>query len=592
MKRILLTLGFLVGAWMLQAQPQHSKVMDNGGSGHYKAVITDDARLPGYTIYRPVDLQIAAKVEGPLPVVLFGNGGCQRTSFGYEKFLTDIASHGYVVLAVGPWNDGTTEVEDLWKIDDATHALKIADAKTLVNTALNWLAAEKERQGDYYHAVNVENVAAMGQSCGGLQALIMGTMGDPRIKTTVALNSGANNPGDLLDKMITKEDLKKLTAPIIYVLGGSTDMATPNGSDDYRLIEHVPAVAALYEAGHMGTYAEPHGGTFAKLTRAWLNYQLKGDKRQEALFRYGVTGNEYEGWTIHSKNFIPQQTLRLYPQSTSVTDGEELKVNALGETEIIMKVTDPSITVSLPDADKATGAAAIVCPGGALISLSWDTEFRQIAQWLNAHGIAAIGLKYRLRSGFPDMSKVDQTKGMPRRITVTEFGDIKNANANPSVLIGGDPDIDNAVNDALEAMRIVKAHAVEWNIDAAKIGYVGYSAGGGVAVAATVKSPKELMPAFLCSLYGPALDDVVVPENAPELFIGVHADHPSVAAGCLSLFMEWKKAGVDAELHIYGEGTGGLFGGGQKADRNTPNGAWQESFYSWLVAKGFVGMKK
>ena len=487
MKRIISTLLCIVLTMSLWAQPQHSKVMDDGGTGHYKAVMTDDARLQGFTIYRPADLQTAAKVEGPLPVVLFGNGGCQRTSFGYENFLTDIASHGYVVLAVGPWNDGTIEAEDLWKIDDATHALKIADAKELVNTALNWLESENQRPGnDYYHAVNTENVAAMGQSCGGLQALIMGTMGDARIRTTVALNSGANSPGDLLDKMITKEDLKKLSAPIIYILGGSTDMATPNGSDDYRLIEHVPAVAALYEAGHMGTYAEPHGGTFAKLTRAWLNYQLKGDQRQEALFRYGDTGNEFQGWTIHSKNFSTLQTLRLYPQNALTTDDEQLKINALGEVENIMKVTDPSITVSLPDADKATGTAVIICPGGALVSLSWDSEFRQIGQWLNARGIAAIGLKYRLRSGFPDMSKVDQSKGMPRRITVTEFADIKNANANPSVLIGGDLDIDNSVNDALEAMRLVKAHAAEWHIDPAKIGYMGYSAGGGVAVAATV----------------------------------------------------------------------------------------------------------
>lgn len=586
MKRTNILTGFLMGALMLQAQPQHSKIMDEGGTGPYKAVMTDDAQLPGYTIYRPADLQTAARVEGPLPVVLFGNGGCVRTSLGFANFLTDIASHGYVVLAVGPWSDGSTEAEDLWAIDDANHTLKVSDAKELVNKALNWLSAENQRQGDYYHAVNPENVAAMGQSCGGLQALIMGTMGDARIRTTVALNSGANSPGDLLDKMITKADLQKLSAPIIYVLGGSTDNATPNGSDDYRLINHVPAVVASYEAGHGGTYAEPHGGTFGKLTRAWLNYQLKGDQRQEALFRYAETGNEFEGWTIHSKNFSPLQTFRLYPEKALTTSDEQLAINILGEVTNIQKVTDPSITVSLPDADKATGAAAIVCPGGALISLSWDTEFRQIAQWLNARGIAAIGLKYRLRAGFPDMSKVDQTKGMPRRITVTEFADIKNANANPSVLIGGDPEIDNSINDALEAMRLVKAHAAEWHIDPAKIGYMGYSAGGGVAIGATVKSTPELMPAFLCSLYGPALDDVVVPQGAPQLFISVHADHPSVAAGCLALFLEWKKAGVDAELHIYGEGTGGLFGGGQNADRNTPNGSWQEAFYSWLVAKG------
>lgn len=581
-------LGFLLGAMSLQAQPQHSKVMDGGGTGAYKAVMTDDAQLPGFTIYRPADVQTTAKVEGPLPVVLFGNGGCSRNSLGFANFLTDIASHGYMVLAVGPWSEREEpDAADVWRIDDENHTLKISDAQGLVNHALNWLAAENERQGsDYYHAVNTENVAAMGQSCGGLQALIMGTMGDSRIKTTVALNSGANSPGDLLDKMFSKNDLKKLSAPIIYVLGGSTDIATPNGSDDYRLIGHVPVVVASYEAGHGGTYAEPHGGTFGRLTRAWLNYQLKGDSRRDNLFRYGITGEEFEGWTIHSKNFTTMQTLRLYPQNTQTTSDEKLEINALGEVVNIQKVTDPSITVSLPDADKATGAAAIVCPGGALFALSWDTEFTQIARWLNAHGIAAIGLKYRLRAGFPDMSKVDQTKGMPRRITITEFAEIKNANANPSVLIGGDPDIDNAVSDALEAMRLVKAHAAEWHIDPAKIGYMGYSAGGGVAIDATVKSTPELMPAFLCSLYGPALNDVVVPQNAPRLFIGVHADHPSVAAGCLALFMEWKKAEVDAELHIYGEGTGGMFGGTQGTDRNTPNGSWQEAFYSWLVANG------
>ena len=187
------------------------------------------------------------------------------------------------------------------------------------------------------------------------------------------------------------------------------------------------------------------------------------------------------------------------------------------------------------------------------------------------------------------MSKVDTSKGLPRRVTVTEFDIIKNANANPSVIKGGDPDIENALNDALEAMKIVKAHAKEWRIDENKIGFMGYSAGGGVVVNATVKATPELMPAFLCSLYGPALDDVIVPENAPKLFIGVHADHPSVAAGCLALFMEWKKAGVDAELHIYGDKTGGLFGGGgPSADKNTPNGSWQEAFYSWLVANGFT----
>lgn len=591
MNKILITLVMVMAGWMnIQAQTRNSVVMDGGGSGPYKAVMTDDESLPGFTIYRPGDIQSASKVEGALPVVLFGNGGCYRSSQPYAKFLTEIASHGYVLMAVGEWRiEHDPDEAKVWELDDEKSTLKINDAKSLVNTALNWLEKENQRAGsEFYQTVNTHNVAAMGYSCGGIQALIMGTLGDKRIKTVVGMNTGAFIDGGPLNGMITKDDLQKLTTPIIYMLGGEKDDAAPNGRDDFKRINHVPVVLATYPSvGHTATYQDHQGGAFGQMARTWLDYQLKGKKQYENLFRYSDKGNDFEGWEITQKGFDKMQTMRLYNEI--MPDNEVVKTNDIGEVVNYEKVTEPTLTISLPDADKANGTAVIICPGGALISLSWQSEFQDIARWLNARGIAAIGLKYRLRNGFPDMSKVDTTKGMPRRITVTEFAEIKNANANPSVLKGGDPEIDNALNDALKAMEIVKAHAKEWGIDESKIGFMGYSAGGGVAVNATVKASPELMPAFLCSLYGPALDDVVVPKNAPKLFIGVHADHPSVAAGCLALFMEWKKAGVDAELHIYGDKTGGLFGGvGPQADKNTPNGAWQEAFYSWLVANGFT----
>lgn len=591
MNKILITLVMVIAGWMnIQAQTRNSVVMDGGGSGPYKAVMTDDESLPGFTIYRPGDIQSASKVEGALPVVLFGNGGCYRSSQPYAKFLTEIASYGYVLMAVGEWRiEHDPDEAKVWELDDEKSTLKTNDAKSLVNTALNWLEKENQRAGsEFYQTVNTHNVAALGYSCGGIQALIMGTLGDKRIKTVVGMNTGAFIDGGPLNGMITKDDLQKLTTPIIYMLGGEKDDAAPNGRDDFKRINHVPVVLATYPSvGHTATYQDHQGGAFGQMARTWLDYQLKGKKQYENLFRYSDKGNDFEGWEITQKGFDKMQIMRLYNEI--MPNNEVVKTNDIGEVVNYEKVNDPTLTISLPDADKANGTAVIICPGGALISLSWQSEFQDIARWLNARGIAAIGLKYRLRNGFPDMSKVDTTKGMPRRITVTEFAEIKNANANPSVLKGGDPEIDNALNDALKAMEIVKAHAKEWSIDESKIGFMGYSAGGGVAVNATVKAGPELMPAFLCSLYGPALDDVVVPKNAPKLFIGVHADHPSVAAGCLALFMEWKKAGVDAELHIYGDKTGGLFGGaGPQADKNTPNGAWQEAFYSWLVANGFT----
>ncbi len=590
MNKIFITLTLVMAGWMnIQAQTKHSAMMDGGGSGPYKAVMTDDEGLPGFTIYRPNDLQSASKIEGNLPVVLFGNGGCYRSSQPYAKFLTEIASHGYVLMAVGEWRiEHDPDEAKVWELDDEKSTLKTGDAKSLVNTALNWLEKENLRAGsEFYQTVNTQNVAAMGYSCGGIQALIMGTLGDERIKTVVGMNTGAFINGGPLNGMITKDDLQKLTTPIIYMLGGEEDDAAPNGRDDFKRINHVPVVLATYPSvGHTATYQDHQGGAFGQMARTWLDYQLKGKKQYENLFRYSDKGNDFEGWEITQKGFDKTKTIRLYDQS--INNNEIVKTNDIGEVVNYEKVNDPTLTISLPETSKATGTAVIICPGGALISLSWQSEFQDIARWLNARGIAAIGLKYRLRNGFPDMSKVDTSKGMPRRITVTEFGEIKNANANPSVLKGGDPEIDNALNDALEAMKIVIAHAKEWHIDENKIGFMGYSAGGGVVVNATVKATPELMPAFLCSLYGPALDDVIVPKNAPKLFIGVHADHPSVAAGCLALFMEWKKAGIDAELHIYGDKTGGLFGGGPQADKNTPNGSWQEAFYSWLVANDFT----
>ena len=307
MNKILITLVMVMAGWMnIQAQTRNSVVMDGGGSGPYKAVMTDDESLPGFTIYRPGDIQSASKVEGALPVVLFGNGGCYRSSQPYAKFLTEIASHGYVLMAVGEWRiEHDPDEAKVWELDDEKSTLKTNDAKSLVNTALNWLEKENQRAGsEFYQTVNTHNVAAMGYSCGGIQALIMGTLGDKRIKTVVGMNTGAFIDGGPLNGMITKDDLQKLTTPIIYMLGGEKDDAAPNGRDDFKRINHVPVVLATYPSvGHTATYQDHQGGAFGQMARTWLDYQLKGKKQYENLFRYSDKGNDFEGWEITQKGF-------------------------------------------------------------------------------------------------------------------------------------------------------------------------------------------------------------------------------------------------------------------------------------------------
>jgi len=101
--------------------------------------------------------------------------------------------------------------------------------------------------------------------------------------------------------------------------------------------------------------------------------------------------------------------------------------------------------------------------------------------------------------------------------------------------------------------------------------------------AAMNNADQTAKPSFIATLYGPALEDVVVPNPAPPLFIAMCADHMNVAAGCLALFETWKKAGGSAEIHIFGKGRAG-FGMNKQ---NQPSDEWVNSFYTWLTSEGF-----
>ena len=306
-----------------------------------------------------------------------------------------------------------------------------------------------------------------------------------------------------------------------------------------------------------------------------------------------------------SVSAFAQQEIRLYdgvaPGSEGVQDNERINRAPDGTIQSISGVVTPSITVYLPQADKATGTAVILCSGGGLMSHSWGSDVINMAHWLNERGIAAIGLKYRTRAmggGGPGMgagrpmggsmgAPMGSSGGAGRQgglsASVTEFSKITKSNANPDTSEGGIKNIDNAINDALRAMEIVREHAAEWHIDPNKIGYLGFSAGGGVGIGATVRADASHRPAFMATIYGPSLIDVEVPENAPKLFIATRGDHHNVAAGLVSLYLDWKRAGANAEMHLYDDGTG-PFG---PDDIGNTSGTWRESFYRWLTFNHF-----
>lgn len=277
-----------------------------------------------------------------------------------------------------------------------------------------------------------------------------------------------------------------------------------------------------------------------------------------------------------------------------LNDADKVTYDDAGGIQGISGTTEAAIKVFLPPAEINTGTAVIICSGGALMFHSWGNDVEKMASWLNERGVTVVGLKYRLRQMPARPQRTENAESprpaatapqMPLRLPdITGFDQLKQANASPDQSGRPDPSLDNALDDALRTIRLVRAHAEEWGIDPQKVGYLGYSAGGGVAISATLKADAESMPSFLASCYGPSLTDVVVPANAPNLFIAVRAQHNNVAAGMLALFLEWKKAGANAEMYIYDDGQG-PFGPG---DDTTTSGAWREHFFRWMVSNGWV----
>ena len=239
----------------------------------------------------------------------------------------------------------------------------------------------------------------------------------------------------------------------------------------------------------------------------------------------------------------------------------------------------PMVEVYLPQ--QPNGCAVVLCPGGAMRWLSWESDVVKMASFLNEHGIAAIGLRYHLNK-----TPMPQAVTMPPTVDVTHPEAFPQADANPMHHASGDSVIRLAALDAKAAIRMVREHADEWHVSSDKIGFLGFSAGGGVAIAATMSADSMERPDFLCTNFGPSLMPVTVAHDAPPLLIMTRADHPNVAAGLVALFMEWKKAGANAELHIYGDGRGPYELMPQTGETTTET--WSSQMIQWLKSHRFI----
>ena len=274
---------------------EQMKVVEYGGSGRHKAVALREKSLPDFVVYRPMNMYAAThpslfsreKGVRPLPVLLFCNGGCMDTSIGYENMLSDIASHGYVVVAIG-------ELQMFAQHEKDRHT-----PSSKVQQALDWVCQQAANPASpYYNNIDTEKIAAAGHSCGGAQ--VLANAADSRLKTYVILNAGM---GKMTMADASAKSLKTLHAPILYLVGGTSDVAWQNAQMDYKAIKKVPVVLAdNTRSGHGGTYEQPNGGANARMLRAWLDWQLKDKQENARLFLDGDL-TDYDGFTIQHKNF-------------------------------------------------------------------------------------------------------------------------------------------------------------------------------------------------------------------------------------------------------------------------------------------------
>jgi hypothetical protein len=288
----------------LERQAEINKLPDTPGTGRFPAMKEEVSSLPRHVVYRPKDLAALGRLK--LGVVGWGNGGCSDDGASSRFHLLELASHGYLVIASGPILSGPGAPPR--EPRPATQPGEIPPPRTQVSDltdAVDWALAENQRTGSpYFGRIDPAQIAYSGWSCGGLQALQVAK--DPRVKTLVIHNSGVLNdgPGTIPGMDVRKDVLQTLHTPVIYILGGPTDIAYANGMDDFKRVEHVPIAIANLPVGHGGTFLEPNGGAAASVAVSWLDWQLRGDTQSAKQFLGEDCGLcKDTRWSLERKQF-------------------------------------------------------------------------------------------------------------------------------------------------------------------------------------------------------------------------------------------------------------------------------------------------
>jgi acetyl esterase/lipase len=271
-------------------------------------------------------------------------------------------------------------------------------------------------------------------------------------------------------------------------------------------------------------------------------------------------------------NLWPGET----PGDTGIEGEEKARVfesPIVGPTKLVTNVSKPTLTVYLPPKKTNTGTAMVICPGGGYWELFWELEGVEVAAWLNSIGITGIILKYRVPR------RVGEPRGEPP----------------PGPLL-----------DAQRAVSLVRSRASEWGVDPARIGIVGFSAGGHLALAtATTFEHRQYgridgaddvscRPDFVVLCYSGFLKatdkdelwpGLHIPSTTPPVLL-THTSDDTISSSENSaiMYLALKRANIPAELHIYASGDHDF---GVRQNGRLP-ASWTKLCVNWLRSLGLL----
>jgi acetyl esterase/lipase len=274
---------------------------------------------------------------------------------------------------------------------------------------------------------------------------------------------------------------------------------------------------------------------------------------------------------IVSTSSVPQE-MRIWPGKAPGSENwtqQETESNLFGE-RIIRNVVDPTLTAYFPPAGTANGTSMIVCPGGGFHMLTINGEGINVARYLNSLGITAFVLRYRLTKTnagfFPGMMHKNKTPGGLQPV-LDEM--------TPLILADGQ-----------QAIRIVRSHAAKWGLAPDRIGVIGFSAGGYLALNLALHHDAGSMPNFVAPIYALAPAELNPSPDRIPMFLACANDDTLVSPkeNSVRVYDTWRSAGIPVELHVFVKGEHGF--GVRK--QNLPTDAWTELFHQWLVTEGYL----